>query len=81
MVPVGASCGRCGLTERQTAFLRTHALGPFKMTVPKPNQFSTLGFQPALTDRFYRTRSLRQSAAFLSGAAPAAALPPPTAAL
>ena len=45
------------LTEQQTAFLQTHAAGPFKMTVPSPNQFPTLGFQPGLTDRFYPTRS------------------------
>ena len=45
------------LTELQAAFLRTHAPGPYKMTVPSPNQFPTLGFQPGLTDRFYPTRS------------------------
>ncbi|MCH7607588.1 MAG: hypothetical protein IIC94_03330 [Chloroflexi bacterium] len=45
------------LTEQQAAFLRTHAPGPYKMTVPSPNQFPTLGFQPGLTDRFYPTRS------------------------
>ena len=45
------------LTEEQTAFLKAHAPGPFKMTVPSPNQFPTLGFQPGLTDRFYPTRS------------------------
>ena len=45
------------LTETQTTFLREHAPGPFKMTVPSANQFPTLGFQPGLTDRFYSGRS------------------------
>ncbi len=45
------------LTEQQAAFLRAHAPGPYKMTVPSANQFPTLGFQPGLTDRFYPTRS------------------------
>jgi 5-methyltetrahydropteroyltriglutamate--homocysteine methyltransferase len=45
------------LTERQSAFLKVHATGPFKITVPSPNQFPTINFQPGLTDRFYPTRS------------------------
>ena len=45
------------LTEEQTAYLKDHAPGPFKMTVPSPNQFPTLGFQPGLTDKYYKDRS------------------------
>lgn len=45
------------LTEEQTAFLKQHSPGPFKMTVPSANQFPTLGFQPGLTDQFYKNRS------------------------
>lgn len=45
------------LTGDQTAFLKEHAPGPFKMTVPSPNQFPTLGFQKGLTDKYYKDRS------------------------
>ncbi len=44
------------LTADQTAFLKQHAPGPFKMTVPSPNQFPALGYLPGLTDRFYPMR-------------------------
>jgi 5-methyltetrahydropteroyltriglutamate--homocysteine methyltransferase len=45
------------MTKEQTAFLKTHAPGPFKMTIPSANQFPTLSFQRGLTDKFYPTRS------------------------
>jgi 5-methyltetrahydropteroyltriglutamate--homocysteine methyltransferase len=45
------------LTEHQTRFLQAHAPGPIKMTVPSPNQFPAISFQPGVTERFYRTRS------------------------
>ena len=45
------------LTEIQTRFLSEHTPGPFKMTVPSPNQFPAITFQPGLTDRAYPTRS------------------------
>ena len=45
------------LTETQTSFLLEHAPGPVKMTVPSPNQFPAITFQPGLTDRVYPTRS------------------------
>jgi 5-methyltetrahydropteroyltriglutamate--homocysteine methyltransferase len=45
------------LTENQTRFLKAHAPGPIKMTVPSPNQFPAISFQPGVTDRFYATRS------------------------
>jgi 5-methyltetrahydropteroyltriglutamate--homocysteine methyltransferase len=45
------------LTEDQTRFLKAHAPGPIKMTVPSPNQFPAISFQPGVTDPFYSTRS------------------------
>jgi methionine synthase II (cobalamin-independent) len=45
------------LTEQQTQFLQAHAPGPVKMTLPSPNQFPAISFQPGLSDQFYPTRS------------------------
>ena len=45
------------LTESQVAFLKGHAPGPFKMTVPSPNQFPQLSFQSGVTDPHYADRS------------------------
>jgi 5-methyltetrahydropteroyltriglutamate--homocysteine methyltransferase len=44
------------LTEHETAFLRTHAPGPFKMTVPAPSSFMNVAFARGLTEPFYPTR-------------------------
>ncbi len=44
-------------TDVQTAFLKEHAPGPFKMTVPSANQFPTVSYQQGLTDKYYKTRS------------------------
>ena len=45
------------LTGTQTAFLKANAPGPIKMTVPSPNQFPALVFQPGVTNAFYPTRT------------------------
>jgi 5-methyltetrahydropteroyltriglutamate--homocysteine methyltransferase len=45
------------LTEHQTRFLQAHAPGPVKMTVPSPNQFPAISFQPGVTEPFYPTRT------------------------
>lgn len=45
------------LTGLQTDFLKTHASGPIKMTVPSPSQLPPICFQTGLTDQFYPTRS------------------------
>ena len=45
------------LTQSQVAFLKAHAPGPFKMTVPSPNQFPQLNFQAGVTDPHYADRS------------------------
>jgi 5-methyltetrahydropteroyltriglutamate--homocysteine methyltransferase len=46
-----------GLTENQLDFLKANAPGAFKITVPSPNQYPAISFQPGLTDQFYATRS------------------------
>lgn len=38
------------LTETQTAFLKTHSPGPFKMTLPTPNQFPAISYKEGVTD-------------------------------
>lgn len=45
------------LTETQSDLLKAHSHGSFKITLPSPNQFPTINFQPGLTDQFYPTRS------------------------
>jgi 5-methyltetrahydropteroyltriglutamate--homocysteine methyltransferase len=45
------------LTEQQTRFLQAHAPGPVKMTLPSPNQFPAISFQPGLTEQCYPTRT------------------------
>ena len=45
------------MTETQTAFLKEHSPGPYKMTVPSAVQFPTLGFKSGVTDKVYPTRS------------------------
>jgi len=45
------------LTGEQTVFLNAHAPGPFKITLPSPNQFPAISYQEGLTDKFYPTRS------------------------
>ena len=44
------------LTEHEAAFLKTHAAGPCKITVPTPSSFLLVSYKPGLTDRFYSTR-------------------------
>ena len=43
------------LTEHETAFLKRHASGPIKMTVPAASNFMGVGYQRGLTDVFYET--------------------------
>jgi methionine synthase II (cobalamin-independent) len=45
------------LTEHQARFLQAHAPGRIKMTVPSPNQFPAISFQPGVSEPFYPTRS------------------------
>ena len=45
------------LTGHQSAFMRRHVPGQYKITVPSPSQFPAISYQPGLTDQFYPTRS------------------------
>jgi 5-methyltetrahydropteroyltriglutamate--homocysteine methyltransferase len=45
------------LTEDQTRFLKAHAPGPVKITLPSPNQFPAISFQAGVTEAFYPTRA------------------------
>ncbi len=44
------------LAAHESAFMKEHAPGPFKVTLPSPSVFMLLGYRPGLTDRFYATR-------------------------
>jgi methionine synthase II (cobalamin-independent) len=44
------------LTEHESAFLRQHAGGPFKMTMPAATYVTTRGYKPGVTDRTYASR-------------------------
>ncbi|HTE85065.1 MAG TPA: hypothetical protein VK821_10045, partial [Dehalococcoidia bacterium] len=41
------------LTEHEAGFLKRHATGPIKMTVPAASNFMGVGYQQGVTDRFY----------------------------
>jgi 5-methyltetrahydropteroyltriglutamate--homocysteine methyltransferase len=45
------------LTAHEVDFLKQHAPGPIKMTVPAPSTFLHAGFQPGVTDRAYPSRA------------------------
>jgi 5-methyltetrahydropteroyltriglutamate--homocysteine methyltransferase len=45
------------LTGDQTSFLKQHAAGPIKMTVPAPSNFWVISWKAGLTDRVYASRS------------------------
>lgn len=57
------------LTGDQVAFLRAHASGPFKMTVPTPSSFYLVSYKPGTTDRVYasRTEMLQDMTAIIRG--------------
>ncbi|MDE3074507.1 MAG: 5-methyltetrahydropteroyltriglutamate--homocysteine S-methyltransferase [Chloroflexota bacterium] len=44
------------LTENQSAFLKQHAPGACKMTVPAPSNFYIVGYAPGVTDAAYSSR-------------------------
>ena len=43
------------ITDTETAFLKEHAPGPFKITIPSPVTLSRNSFKPGVTDRVYQT--------------------------
>ncbi len=45
------------LTAHELPFLKQHARGPFKVTVPAPSNFLVPSYKPGLTDAFYPTRA------------------------
>jgi 5-methyltetrahydropteroyltriglutamate--homocysteine methyltransferase len=55
------------LTQHEAAFLREHARGPFKMTMPAATYVTTRGYKPGVTDRVYanRTEVLRDAAGII----------------
>jgi 5-methyltetrahydropteroyltriglutamate--homocysteine methyltransferase len=44
------------LTEYEVGFLKEHAPGPFKVTLPCPSVFMLMSYKPGVTDRIYPTR-------------------------
>jgi 5-methyltetrahydropteroyltriglutamate--homocysteine methyltransferase len=45
------------LTGEESAFMRAHADGRFKITLPSPQHFMMTAYKPGLTDRVYATRA------------------------
>src|SRR5436309_2615209 len=44
------------LTAHESSFLREHAGGPYKVTLPAPSYVTTRGWKPGITDRVYPPR-------------------------
>jgi 5-methyltetrahydropteroyltriglutamate--homocysteine methyltransferase len=61
------------LTAHETAFLREHAPGPWKMTMPAASYVLARGYNPEITDKAYGSRAaaLRDVAAILKAEAEA----------
>ena len=57
MVVAGVLRQQRRLTGEQVSFLKDHSPGPFKMTLPSPNQFPAINYKAGVTDQFYPTRS------------------------
>jgi methionine synthase II (cobalamin-independent) len=55
------------LTAHESAFLKQHAPGPFKMTMPAATYMVTRGYKPGVTDKAYssRTEVLRDAAGII----------------
>ncbi len=45
------------LTAHEVAFLKRHAAGRFKMTLPPPSVYIISSYKPGITDRYYPMRS------------------------
>jgi 5-methyltetrahydropteroyltriglutamate--homocysteine methyltransferase len=45
------------LAAHEVEFLKRHAAGPFKITMPSPSGFAMTSYKPGLSDRYYPTRS------------------------
>jgi 5-methyltetrahydropteroyltriglutamate--homocysteine methyltransferase len=56
------------LTAHESAFLKEHAAGPFKMTMPAASYVVTRGYKPGVTDKVYASRAeVLQDAARIIG--------------
>jgi 5-methyltetrahydropteroyltriglutamate--homocysteine methyltransferase len=56
------------LTAHESAFLKAHAAGPFKMTMPAATYVVTRGYKPGVTDKVYASRAeVLQDAARIIG--------------
>src|SRR5207244_3829113 len=55
-IVAGKLAQRRRLTAHESAFLKAHAPGPFKITIPSPSVFMTQSFKPGVTDQFYPSR-------------------------
>jgi 5-methyltetrahydropteroyltriglutamate--homocysteine methyltransferase len=55
------------LTQHEASFLKEHAPGPFKMTMPAATYVTTRGYKPGVTDKVYgnRTEVLADAAAII----------------
>jgi 5-methyltetrahydropteroyltriglutamate--homocysteine methyltransferase len=45
------------MTEHESAFLKQHAPGPFKMTMPAASYVLARGYNPSITDKVYGSRA------------------------
>jgi len=45
------------LTAHESAFLKAHAPGPYKITMPAPSYIAARGYKPGVTDRVYASRA------------------------
>jgi 5-methyltetrahydropteroyltriglutamate--homocysteine methyltransferase len=45
------------LTAHESAFLKAHASGPYKMTMPATSYVVTRGYKPGVTDKVYASRA------------------------
>lgn len=59
------------IADVEEAFLRAHAPGPFKITLPSPLQFAMYSYLPDLTDQAYASRAelIADAARILAGEA------------
>ena len=45
------------MTAHELPFLKKHAPGPFKVTLPSPSNFMVASYKPGVTDKSYRTHA------------------------
>jgi 5-methyltetrahydropteroyltriglutamate--homocysteine methyltransferase len=56
-IVVGKLAQRRALTEAELPFLRAHAIGPCKLTLPSATQFPAIAYKRGVTDKVYPTHS------------------------